>query len=640
MPLSHGSAPYNIRFESDVVHMTNRSSSTDSAHDAVDMPKAIRLGGNPLWHPVIMGAAMGIALGYAEGLALYVLQCVYATQYVSAPIIWIAPVVNAIIFGLVGFVLSLLTHRIQRISTLEIATFAFVFLMATDAIEIAFPHIIARYAKIILAIGVASAATTKIKDHLDEYFAACRRYLPWLAASLVVTCLVIQGGKWTWETYQTEKLVPVEGSPPNVLLVVMDALRADHVSCYGYSRTTTPVIDAIAESGIRFENSFATSSWTLPSHASLFTGLNATEHGVGPKQEYIPDKLTTLAEQLRDRGYRTGAFPANVFWVTHDRVGQGFIHFEDYFHSAADCFYRTMYGRAIEKFIVQRLGFEDIPARKHASDVNRATLSWIDQHPDRPFFAFVNYFDCHDPYVPPDGFRSKFADHPVGGILNWRVGRANPEMSDRQRQSEIDAYDGGIAYADHQLGELMAALRQRGLDRNTLVVVTSDHGESFCEHGFYLHGHSLYMEQVRIPLIVRAPHPIPSRQVISQPVSIASLPATIMELVGATDHSFANPSLVELWSGQVTSWPYPRAATLKKVWAPPGSPAFHDSLECVITPKWHLIQYRDREPELFDWRADPRETHDLAEPGGVPPIIEDLTHVDWIKNLTIPTDVR
>jgi arylsulfatase A-like enzyme len=583
----------------------------------------------PFGQPAIVGMVMGMLLGYVEGVALYGLQWAHETKYVSAPIIWISPLVNALLFGLLGLALGLAMRRFRRVPTLDVAVFLFLFLMASDVLEIAFPQYIARYAKIILAMGIASAATRWIRPRMEGLVAGCRRYLPRLAASLLVTCLLIQGGIWATERYRTAQLVPVEGSPPNVLMIVFDALRADHVSCYGYSRQTTPVMDALAERGVRFESSFSASSWTLPSHASLFTGLDAAEHGVGPGSDRIAPGSTTIAQQLRDLGYRTGAFSGNVFWVTHDRMGNGFLHFEDYFNSVADCFFRTMNGRAFEKFVLQRLGVEDIPARKRARDINRSLLRWIDRQPRRPFFAFVNYFDCHDPYLPPGEYRTKFSDHRVGGLLNWRVGRANPQLSDSQQQDEIDAYDGGIAYEDHALGELLQALRLRGLEQNTLVIVTSDHGEAFDEHGYYLHGHSLYLDQIQVPLVMTWPERIPSGHVVTQPVTNSSLPATIMELVGATAHPFRNPSLVQLWSGQATDWPWPQASTHKKDWAPVGSPAYDGSMACVLTPRWHLIRHEIRADELFGWRDDPREAHNVAKQDGMQQLIESLGKVEW-----------
>ena len=131
-------------------------------------------------------------------------------------------------------------------------------------------------------------------------------------------------------------------------------------------------MDQLANRGVRFQNAFAASCWTLPSHVSLFTGFDAQVHGVGFSTERIPRSLPTIASFLLERGYRTAAFTANVFWVTHDRVGRGFMHFDDYFHSAADMVLRTMYGRAVEKYVIQRWGYDDIPApacQRHQSFV-------------------------------------------------------------------------------------------------------------------------------------------------------------------------------------------------------------------------------------------------------------------------------
>src|SRR5690606_27709565 len=144
-----------------------------------------------------------------------------------------------------------------------------------------------------------------------------------------------------------------------------------------------------------------------------------------------------LPEVLRSIGYHTAAFSANVFWVTHERFGRGFTHFDDYYASPADVLFRMNLGRAFERVVLRRLGVEDIPARRHATDMNDALLRWIDRHRDRPFFAMVNYFDVHDPYLPPPEFMARFApDTEPPGILNWRVGRSDPELTVAELEAE------------------------------------------------------------------------------------------------------------------------------------------------------------------------------------------------------------
>jgi len=577
------------------------------------------------WHPALAAAWIGIALGYLEGATLCTVQAFYQTQYVSLPTIWITPLLYGFVLGLFGLAVALPASRWPRVPAAPLVLFICFFLAATDVLEIAFPEILARYAKVVLAAGIALAALRPLRSRLPRFFLFCRHSIAWLALSIPIGFLLIEGGIRAREAYRTSQLPPASAGTPNVLFIVVDTLRADHLGCHGYRRDTTPTIDALAADSVQFNSAFAASCWTLPSHVSLFTGLDAHRHQIGRHEERLPDDLPTIAGQLRERGYRTGAFTANVFWITHDRVGNGFLHFDDYYHSVADRLLRTMYGRAFERFVMQPLGYENLPARRLAADINRLALDWIDRNPQRPFFAFLNYFDTHDPYLPPQPFRDKFASsRSPGGILNWRLGRSDPELTPQQHQSEIDAHDGGIAYVDDQIRRLLEALKDRGVLDNTLLIVTSDHGESFQEHGYYLHGHSLYREQIHVPLILHWPQHIPAGVVIEQPVTNTSLPATIMELLGRDPHPFTAPSLVTLWTEPPESWPYPQAATQQKNWAPEGSPAEVGALRCVMTPRWHLIQHESLSPELYQWRRDPKEISNVVDAPQSPPELGEL----------------
>ena len=263
---------------------------------------------------------------------------------------------------------------------------------------------------LLLAVGLAVQSTRWICKYQAESLRFWRMSLRWMAAVAVLATTAIQGGLWLKERMAIAGLPAALPGSPNVLVIVVDTLRADHLSSYGYERPTSPNIDPIAGQGVVFENAFSTSSWTLPSHVSLLTGFYPHEHGVewNTSRALVDSRHPTLTEVLRSRGYLTAAFSANVFWVTRNRVGRGFIRFEDYFHSVGDMVLRTLYGRVIERVILRPLNFEDIPGRKCAADVNRAFLSWLDRDPEKPFFALLNYMDTHDPYLPPQPYRDRF----------------------------------------------------------------------------------------------------------------------------------------------------------------------------------------------------------------------------------------
>src|SRR5690606_35418120 len=198
-----------------------------------------------------------------------------------------------------------------------------------------------------------------------------------------------------------------------------------------------------------FLNALSTSPYTGPSHASLLTGRYPRDHGFQwiERRPTYDGRYTTIAEVLRDRGYRTGAVSANRFWFTREQgLQRGFTHFEDYFHTPGDMAVRTALGRKFDELVLKRI-LKDYPWRRRAPDVNRALIEWLEAAPGRPFFAIINYFDVHDPYVPPQPYRSKFsALEEPGGIINSYQGRYHPALTAAQVQAEIDAYDGAIAY--------------------------------------------------------------------------------------------------------------------------------------------------------------------------------------------------
>jgi arylsulfatase A-like enzyme len=268
----------------------------------------------------------------------------------------------------------------------------------------------------------------------------------------------------------------------------------------------------------------------------------------------------------------------------------------------------------VEKLALRRLGFEDIPARKRAPDMNRGLLRWLDRDP-RPFFAVVNYMDTHDPYMPPDPQRSRFSEEPrPGGILNWRVGRRVVKLTEAQRQAEIAAYDGALSYLDEQLGSLLALLKQRGRLENTIVIVTADHGEMFGEHELFLHANSVYRGVIHVPLIIRWPGHVPAGFRVSQPASQTWMPATIMDLVSRETAAFPGRSLATAWTapGSEQQWPDPISHVPHQRWRPKHFPNSTGAVTSIVTSQWHLVQHQVHGPELYDWAADPAESHDLA----------------------------
>jgi arylsulfatase A-like enzyme len=541
-------------------------------------------------------------------------------MYVSLEIIWISALFDLLLFGVLGFGLATVTRFFPRLSIIPSSVFLFSFLAFLDWLAVALTEHIHLYALLTLAVGLAVQFTRWFTKHEAATLRFWRRSLPAVAAVALLALLGIQGGLWMRERMAIAALPEASPGSLNILVIVVDALRGDHLSSHGYARPTSPNIDRIAQEGVLFENAVAASSWTSPSHASLLTGRHPSDHRVdwNTPRALLDSRHPTLAEALRSRGYRTAAFSANVFWFTRSMgFGRGFIRFEDFFHTIGDMAVRTLYGRTIEKLVLPRLGFEDIPARKRADDVNRSALRWIAHDRGKPFFVFLNYMDTHDPYLPPQPYRRKFAKlKNPGGILNWRVGRKYPQMTPEQLQGEIDAYDGAIAYVDDQIGQLFTDLHERDLAENTLVVITSDHGESFGEHGLFLHANALYRQEIRVPLIFWAPKRLPAGVRVVQPVTNVALPATVMDILSVGDERrFPSQSLAYFWKAPHANpdSPFPLAELAHIPWAPKKAPASRGSMKSLVSPEWHYIVHEKLGTELYDWKNDPRELHNLAK---------------------------
>ena len=222
----------------------------------------------------------------------------------------------------------------------------------------------------------------------------------------------------------------------------------------------------------------------------------------------------------------------------------------------------------------------------------------------------------HDPYFPPQPWRARFSKlRNPGGIIDESLASHTVPATAEELQGEIDAYDGAVAYTDDQIGQLFAELKKRPLADNTLIVITSDHGESLGEHGLFIHGNSLYREQIRVPLIFYWPSEIPQGVRISRPVSNAAIPATLGELTDSHGQpAFPIASLARLWKTSRDSewWPFPESDLAQLPWNPK-APNYFGVMRSLVGPQFHYIQNQKLGEELYDWRNDPEERHDLAK---------------------------
>jgi arylsulfatase A-like enzyme len=463
------------------------------------------------------------------------------------------------------------------------------------------------------ALGIAIMAAVLGAGWAGAAIRVVRRTLPWLAGA-ALACVVVIPAWGIWSGHEAmEDLPAISSQAPNVLLIIVDTLRADHLSVYGYERDTSPNLVQIAQQGTVFDTAISGSSWTLPSHATMMTGVYPHVHGVVSTQKELAAHSLTLPWRLREAGYRTAAFSANTFFFNRRYgLGQGFIHFGDYFFTPDDAWNQlALISNAYNE--VNLLGWRrNTLGRQTAADINRAALKWILSE-KRPFFVALNYLDVHDPYTPPQPYRHMFSkEHDPGGLINIGVNLL-PHLTPAQIHEEMDAYDGGIRYDDTEIGKLLAALHEHGLLHNTLVIITGDHGEAFGEHGLITHANALYLPLIHVPLILRWPGHVPAGLRVAQPVSTKDIGATALALVGQTSRPFPGRSLAELWNGQVNAsqWPLP-ISELAQARFDPDFPNYYGSLNSIVTPTLQYIIDPRKGPLLYAWPKDPGELNNLA----------------------------
>jgi arylsulfatase A-like enzyme len=586
----------------------------------------------------------GLLTGLVEGVLLYVLrrfellrgQITYLGS--SWEVLWVAPLFDLLLFLIAGVALALIGGFLSQVWAKRLALFAFSFMMIFPWILSYLSGRIGPAYTGILAVGFAYQLSLKLFERRKKFVPFMQRTMKSLAILAALIFVVVQGGNWFVEWSTVRSLPPTKADAPNVLMIVVDTLRADHMSLQGYERNTDPNLTRIAGEGIMFENAYSTSSWTLTSHASLFTGRWPYEHKADGGRS-LDDTYPTIAEALSARGYRTGAFNGNFETVTkHWGFARGFTHFEDYYRTVPQLLVSSVYGRFMEYYVMHKVfGMDYKIDRRWAPEINQSALDWIDQDSRHPFYVFVNYFDVHAPYISPD--RGMFSNIPnPGGLVNtdWTTADIYNPKTPEQVQGEIDAYDGGIYYTDQQIQNLLDELDQRGVLDNTIVIITSDHGEMFGEHGLWEHHNSLYKPVIHVPLIIWDPGTVPQGIRIPTAVSNVSLPVTVLDILGYKDQmDFPGPSLVDLWTNpnSAAQWPDPIAEMAESSWVNPNHLSINGDMVSVISDDWQYIEHEINGVELYDMNNDPDQLDNLAKEN--PTVLNELKnyYLDAIAKL-------
>lgn len=379
-----------------------------------------------------------------------------------------------------------------------------------------------------------------------------------------------------------------ENRPPNILMIVIDTLRADRLGGYENPRGLTPFLDELASRGVLFENAYAPSSWTCPAVASLFTSRYASQHHVTTFDSKLPEAEVTLAERLQTVGYRSAGFSANFRLTRELGYAQGFDQWQ--------------------VFVASWMGKKKV----RGDHLRHKALEWLDQaqkeSPNAPKFLYLQYMEPHSPYVPPAPFRGRFGLPETNGLdaeaANEKLAKLDFKgLSEDEIRLLESLYDGETAAVDAEIRRLFEELDVRGFFDHSIVVVTSDHGEEFHEHGGMLHGFTLYNHDIRIPLIVLAPEAKVGHTVETH-VSLVDLLPTVSELIGMPlDPAFEGRSFASLLRGQKT----PSPDIVSELFPSGGSvdlrrhqsALVRDSLKLLVAPNGRL--------ELYDLEEDPEE---------------------------------
>ena len=560
--------------------------------------------------PLKFAVWFGLIAGAARALHYVILRATTdGFQWTGDLVVWLAPPGHVAILLIPALALTVAAAiwptRISRrfvIAVLApVALYSFLLLFSK----------IHHLALLAVAVGAGiqiARYLTRAPERADKWLG---RTSAAIAVATLLAAIVVPTSRRMKERRLTAALPAAAPDSPNVLLVIMDAVRASRLHLYGHAQPTSARIEQLAAEGVVFDRAMATSSWTLASVASMETGLypmSLSADWLVP----LDDRHPVLAEALRDRGYLTGVFSANLDYMTRETgLGRGFMHFDDFRSSIREMLLTVSLAqstlaknarsaiqdrslgdllRAVASFNWARPAVTHAHERKPAEKVAQAFLTWQQAAGERPWFAMLNFFDAHAPYKAQSPFDTMFA----------RAGLAG-------------AYDGAIATIDRELGRMLDELRGRGALDRTIVIVTADHGELLGEHGWE-HGNSLYMHLLHVPLVIRAPSRAPASVRVRPTVSLRDLAATVLDLVdprSSDGPQVAGQSLRSFWDSTAVRRPSPALAALTVVAPDRSKHGPNWDLYALVNDSLHYIRNRAGQELLFDARTDPDEQTNL-----------------------------
>jgi arylsulfatase A-like enzyme len=623
------------------------NTTTDAKQMTSSPPSARAVGhsGRPgPWHLLVLAVWCGLAGGLLEVGARVLcraLDPVHRLYLMSRHFVWLTPLVNLSLFLVLGLCMAAFTRVWPRLGA-WIGLRLICALALMPVLMTAGPHVYVE-AWLVLAVGVASRLAPLFEQRPAVISRRLVQTVPVLFGVVLILAGTVVGGDWLKARREVAQAQPPPGSP-NVLLIVLDTVRADRLSLYGYERPTTPTLERLAKRGVRFDAARATAPWTLMSHASFFTGRWPHELDI----EWLTPlrkNYTTLAEYLGAHGYATAGLVSNVLYCSYDTgLDRGFTHYEDYPLEKLSPFRTSIMveealasllflgsrreagaWHAIQEWLRPLFRYA---MRRDAESINRGFLRWLDRRPQpgRPFFAFLNYLDAHSPYDVPQSAKHRFGRRPLTDdelriVFGDWTGIDKLALPPHYVTLARNCYDSCLAYLDQEMGRLCDELDRRGVLGKTWLVITSDHGEGLGEHDLFEHGESLYSTEIHVPLLIVPPTGIKAGGVVSQTVSLRNLPATIVDLVGLGNNSpFPGHSLASLWGASGPRSGDDGDDILSELPSPsPGDPSHGRSparrgplVSLAEGDLVYIRNERDASEELYVEHDDPRELTNRA----------------------------
>jgi arylsulfatase len=400
---------------------------------------------------------------------------------------------------------------------------------------------------------------------------------------------------------------------PNILLIEIDALRADHLSLYDYSFNTSPNIDEFAKDAAVFDIAIGPASGSLPAISSIFTGKFLSHHGTSVINQELNTEETTFAEMLKAKGYNTAGFVAAIFYKAKYGIAQGFNTYKD----RMDFF---EFQHTFEWFGLRQTLYTFFPNYKYlinqdgsvsSSEVNENVFKWLDKNKHQPFFLYVHYADPHYPYKLNNEYLKDFRNNTESYPQRQESTASFEELTSLKPEDFFQLYDAAIKYSDSNVGKLLNKLDELNLKDNTLIIITADHGIEYYDHGIVT-GESMYQAMIHVPLIIYYPKELKPQR-IRTPVSTIDILPTLLDTIGfKVPEGIDGVSLLPLMKGK---GPYGREFVASETY---GRSGIEEALQqiAIIKGDWKLIEIRESEilsSGLYNLRTDPKEQRNLYD---------------------------